>query len=90
MHTYGLIPLIRSKPRSKTIDLNAMTHSDLIPLIMSRPRSKTIDTNATTHRVLNGTYEYIATWTSKHYVQQWMLCNIVLMIRTNGCSIFVN
>jgi hypothetical protein len=27
---------------------------------------------------------------SKHYVQQWMLCNVVPTIRTNGCSIFVN
>jgi hypothetical protein len=114
MHTYGFIPLIMSKPRSKTIDLNATTHRVLIPLIMSRPRSKKIDTNATTngvliiplimsrlrskiidpnattHRVLNGIYEYITTCTSKHYVQQWMSCNIVLMIRTNDCSIFVN
>ncbi len=39
---------------------------------------------------VNGTYEYITTWTSKHYVQQWMSCNIVLTIRINGCSIFVN
>ncbi len=39
---------------------------------------------------VNGTYEYIATWTNKHYVQQWTLCNVVPTIRTNGCSIFVN
>jgi hypothetical protein len=39
---------------------------------------------------VNGTYEYIATWTSKHYVQQWTLCNVVPTIRTNGCSIFAN
>jgi hypothetical protein len=38
----------------------------------------------------NGTYEYIATWTSKHYLQQWMSCNIVPTVRINGCSIFVN
>jgi hypothetical protein len=52
MHAYGLIPLIMSKPRSKTIYLNATTHRVLLPLIMSRPRSKTIDTNGTTHMVL--------------------------------------
>jgi hypothetical protein len=39
---------------------------------------------------VNGTYEYITIWTSKHYVQQWMSCSIVPTIRTNGCSIFVN
>ncbi len=39
---------------------------------------------------VNGTYEYIATWISKHYVQQWMSCNIVPTIRTNGYSIFLN
>jgi hypothetical protein len=39
---------------------------------------------------VNGTYEYIATWTSKHYIQQWMPCNIVPTIKTNGCSIYVN
>jgi hypothetical protein len=42
------------------------------------------------HFLINGTYEYITTWINKHYVQQWTLCNIVLAIRTNGCSIFVN
>jgi hypothetical protein len=26
---------------------------------------------------VNGTYEYITTWTSKHQVQQWTLCNVV-------------
>jgi hypothetical protein len=88
-HKVLIIPLIMSRLRSKTIDPNATTHKVLMPLIMSRLRSKIIDPNATTHRVLNGTYEYIATWTNKHYVQQWMSCNIVLM-KTNGCSIFVN
>jgi len=39
---------------------------------------------------VNGTYEYIATWTNKHYIQQWTLCNIVPTIRTNGYSIFMN
>ncbi len=39
---------------------------------------------------VNGTYEYIATWTNKHYLQQWMSCNIVPTIRINGCFIFVN
>jgi hypothetical protein len=89
-HRVLIIPLIMSRLKSKTIDANATTHRVLMPLIMSRPRSKIIDLNAITHRVLNGTYEYITTWTSKHYVQQWMSCNIVLMIRTNGCSIFMN
>jgi len=39
---------------------------------------------------VNGTYEYIAIWTSKPYVQWWTSCNVVPTIRTNGCSIFVN
>ncbi len=39
---------------------------------------------------VNGTYEYITTWTSEHYVQQWTSCNVVPTIKTNGCSIFVN
>jgi hypothetical protein len=39
---------------------------------------------------VNGTYEYITIWTSKHYVQQWMPCNIVPTIKTNGYSIYVN
>jgi hypothetical protein len=52
MHTYHLIPLIMSRPRSKTIDLNATTHKVLIPLITLRPRLKTIDPNATTHKIL--------------------------------------
>ncbi len=39
---------------------------------------------------VNGTYEYIATWTCNHYVQQWMSCNIIPTIKINGCSIFVN
>ncbi len=39
---------------------------------------------------VNGTYEYIAIWTIKHYIQQWTLCNITPTIKTNGCSIFLN
>jgi hypothetical protein len=39
---------------------------------------------------VNGTYEYITTWTKKHYVHQWMPCNVVPTIRTNDWSIFVN
>ncbi len=35
---------------------------------------------------VNGTYEYIATWTNKHSVQQWTPCNVVPTIKTNGES----
>jgi hypothetical protein len=38
---------------------------------------------------VNGTYEYITTWTSKHYVQQWCYATFPT-IKTNGSSIFVN
>jgi hypothetical protein len=30
---------------------------------------------------VNGTYEYIAIWTSKHCIQQWMPCNVVPTIK---------
>jgi hypothetical protein len=33
---------------------------------------------------VNGIYKYITIGTSKHYVQKWMLCNIVPTIKTNG------
>jgi hypothetical protein len=39
---------------------------------------------------VNGTYKYIAIGINKHYVQQWMLCNITSNIIINGCSIFGN
>ncbi len=39
---------------------------------------------------VNGTYEYIATWTNKNFIQQWMLCNVVPNMKTNGFLIFVN
>ncbi len=39
---------------------------------------------------VNGTYEYIAIWTNKHYVQPWTPCNVVPTMKTNGCSIIVN
>ncbi len=29
---------------------------------------------------VNGTYKYIATWINKHYIQQWMSCNVVSTI----------
>jgi hypothetical protein len=32
----------------------------------------------------------IANWISKHYIQQWIPCNVVPTIITNGCSIFDN
>jgi len=38
----------------------------------------------------NKSKQYIAIWTSKHYIQQWMFCNVVPTIKTNGHSIFVN
>jgi hypothetical protein len=39
---------------------------------------------------VNRTYEYITTWTNKHYIYQWMSCNIITTIISNGSFIFVN